>query len=801
MKTRFTQKFLLAFLMMGLFTASQAQTYVNGAATGANDGSSWADAYTDLSTALGAATSDVWIAAGTYVPADQGLDTFNTFLVTTPVNIYGGFAGTEASIDDRVAGNTTVLSGDVAGNDSDNDFTANREDNVSHVMTIDVGADDAVILDGLTFAGGDAFFDNGPDDDYIWAGSGVYTVSTVAVNNCNFNNNSAASAAGLYITGDGDGSSIDNSTFEKSQVSGQAGGAMANTIDGFTVTNSTFRDNVTARGALYPLRVTNLMVDNCTFTNNVNNGGFGGAMFIWNSVGTVQNCTFTGNSSGNAAGIYSDGREQPVGTNHINFDNLTFDGNNSLGFVAAGIYTFNSSHTMSNCSFLNNTTIQSGGGHYDSGDNQIVISNNNVFRNNSSQFSGGQATYGTGTTYMITGNTYERNTASVSGGGVLNAFGAMTTITDCFFEDNQSEAGSGGAIYTQNDTTTLALIESQFFANNSDGGAGVIGLGGPSGLSVSKCYFEGNSGDFGGVIGGSEQSDGEFGEITVTIDKSIFRENFAATQGAALSLIDFDTEITNSEFSFNINQGEGAGGAMSLNATDTSSVDVTIINSTLVDNFGIIGAGIASFTGELDSKLNIRLTNTILSNSDGLNYEIEDGSPKFQSDGGNISTDDSTSDAFTNTNDINEADSDDLFEDVGSFELVPSGGSLAIDNGVVTELTEDLNGNERLGAPDSGAYEGGLSTATVEVLENAGQLTMYPNPAATVSKITVNNTWKGLVNITVSDMTGKVVSNQFMNKSATSDDFNLNVSALSEGTYILSVRAEDKVVSTQFVKI
>ena len=71
----------------------------NQNATGAGDGTSWTDAFTDLQDALTAATAgQVWIAAGTYLPTSVEQDSFNTFLVDRELSIYGGFAGDEASL-------------------------------------------------------------------------------------------------------------------------------------------------------------------------------------------------------------------------------------------------------------------------------------------------------------------------------------------------------------------------------------------------------------------------------------------------------------------------------------------------------------------------------------------------------------------------------------------------------------------------------------------------------------------------------------------------------------------------------
>ena len=96
--------------------------YVNDDAPGTtHDGASWATAYTDLQSALAAATSgkQIWVAAGTYkpsVPAGRAA----TFRMIDGVAMYGGFAGYESSLSQRNwQANVTILSGDINGNDSD----------------------------------------------------------------------------------------------------------------------------------------------------------------------------------------------------------------------------------------------------------------------------------------------------------------------------------------------------------------------------------------------------------------------------------------------------------------------------------------------------------------------------------------------------------------------------------------------------------------------------------------------------------------------------------------------------------
>src|SRR5690606_26787469 len=96
--------------------------YVNSDAQGANNGTSWANAFTKLQDALAIACScsqvnQVWVAAGTYYP-DEGNGQSNnnrssSFYMCNQVAIYGGFAGTETDINQRDwQQHVTMLSGE-----------------------------------------------------------------------------------------------------------------------------------------------------------------------------------------------------------------------------------------------------------------------------------------------------------------------------------------------------------------------------------------------------------------------------------------------------------------------------------------------------------------------------------------------------------------------------------------------------------------------------------------------------------------------------------------------------------------
>ena len=122
MKRKITFLLCLSFFFV-VSTYAQVTSdtiYVDPSATGLNDGSSWANAYTNIVTAVGDAVvngnTDVWVKQGTYVAPDSGDYTFLS--MNNGVHLYGGFDGTETILNQRnPINNPTILSGDVNQDD------------------------------------------------------------------------------------------------------------------------------------------------------------------------------------------------------------------------------------------------------------------------------------------------------------------------------------------------------------------------------------------------------------------------------------------------------------------------------------------------------------------------------------------------------------------------------------------------------------------------------------------------------------------------------------------------------------
>ena len=131
--------------------------YVNHDADGINNGTTWANAFTELQSALGVAEAgdEIWVAAGTYTPAPPNGSRTATFELKDAVGLYGGFRATEAHRDERdPSTHATILSGDLNQDDADvpnaaelaNETT--RAENSYHVVTAS-GVDATAVLDGF----------------------------------------------------------------------------------------------------------------------------------------------------------------------------------------------------------------------------------------------------------------------------------------------------------------------------------------------------------------------------------------------------------------------------------------------------------------------------------------------------------------------------------------------------------------------------------------------------------------------------------------------------------------------------
>ncbi len=251
--------------------------YVDANATGANNGSSWENAFTDLQDALDDVDygCEVWVAKGTYKPTSQtgGDEQSATFRITEGVMMYGGFNGTETTRSERNwIKNETILSGDI-----DNDGLHDA-DNVWHVVYATYSwIGPTAGIDGFTVTGGYAdgqHPENNGGGIYIHGGGENHPSPTIA--NCKIIDNYAdISGAGMFI--EHGGPNVVNCSFIGN--SSGNGGGIACWSGNLTLTNSMFSGNsAISDGGAIACADSNMIVTNCTFAQNTA-GFMGGGIF------------------------------------------------------------------------------------------------------------------------------------------------------------------------------------------------------------------------------------------------------------------------------------------------------------------------------------------------------------------------------------------------------------------------------------------------------------------------------------------------------------------------------------------
>ena len=317
---------------------AQSVIYVDADASGANDGSSWANAFVYLQDALAVAVSgdEVWIAEGFYRP-DQGagveagrIDT--SFVVRDSIGLYGGFAGLESARDER-DWNThlTILSGDLLDND-DSDVSMgseSRQDNSRNVVHVKAGTGQ-IVLDGVSIRAGHATTPGRQEG----GGLRVDRDGHALVRNAVFMNNFARRCGGAI--GGGGTLVVNASMFEVNVAGGLSdecisgsGGAIG--FEGYvddppdnrvvSIDSSTFRGNTGICGGALAVYPGPLVVRNSTFVENT--AEYGGAACVRGVRPETPAVFVSVRMISNAAGVEGGGA-LTVDRSHVAFHNSLF---------------------------------------------------------------------------------------------------------------------------------------------------------------------------------------------------------------------------------------------------------------------------------------------------------------------------------------------------------------------------------------------------------------------------------------------------------------------------------------------
>ena len=414
--------------------------FVDDDAASGGDGLGWSSAYNDLQDALSQAAAlkadgdpandvaQIWIAEGVYKPSaelEPGIARSAAFSLVDGVTLYGGFMGSETTLEERdVAAHVTMLSGDigVADDAGDNAYTV-----------VYCGDDIEATLDGVTVTGGNADY----DDDWLllerFQGGGIVNMGTLTVANGTITGNAARLGGGVYSYYNcGSTLTIANSTISWNTAYSTGGGIYHGSEGTLTVTGSTFVGNSAYDGGGVCSPYGTLTATDCTFAENESYGNYGGGGAIYNGNGTwtIANCTFSENTA-----MYEGGAVQ----NHsrsVDITDSTFHGN-AAGYNGGAIRN-DYDMAVAGCTFSGNSADREGGAIYSSG------------------------------RLTVTNSTLSCNSAGYGGGGIQNSY-KLSLYNSILWKNGGGELSNSRDVV---DSCSLIGIDPGFIRDPSDGGDG-----------------------------------------------------------------------------------------------------------------------------------------------------------------------------------------------------------------------------------------------------------------------------------------------------------------------------------------
>ena len=478
---------------------------VHANAQNGGNGAAWTTAFNDLQDALDVArafpqvVAEIWVASGIYTPDRGGGNRQSSFELIDGIALYGGFDGTETSLEQRdPSANITILTGDLTGNDVFNHNANNTsfDENSYHVLK---GEDlsNTTTLDGFHVRSGLANW-AGVETD----GGGLWIQnSSLKVNQCVFTWNLANNGGGIAsIAGS---PSITNCEFQHNWMY-NLGGSMYNlggqpVIDGCEFLNNTGWNNT--HGAAIVNDATSAQITNCLFQSNE----YEAVRLINGCSDEVVACDFIGNIGKSPPNV---GPAIFAGDGTVLIDNCHFEGNSSVSPFNTGAVSMTGPHILSNCTFVGNTSANNAGAltatSSVTGSPTVV---NCLFEDNSANVSGGAMI--AGGTVAIENCQFINNSALQNGGGIYATGFPAVTVQACLFQFNSAGERGGGLYLFQDGVVTL--IGSTFQSNEAPLGSGVFNHRGM--IAGSASLLKGDD-----LLNGMNMQPGAAGTGTATID-------------------------------------------------------------------------------------------------------------------------------------------------------------------------------------------------------------------------------------------------------------------------------------------
>ena len=424
---------------------------------------------------------------------------------------------------------------------------------------------------------------------------------TMTVHNSRFQNNTSSGRGGVAV--------VINATLNlfssvaSSNDAYEFGGAISANDEAYiAVDNCNFTQNSADNGGALDIeRVTYFAVTRSRFMYNVAHEYFGGGaiLAISSDAVAIEECAFDGNEASYFGGaIFLRHLDRAV----ISLCNFT----SNTAFGGGALTVSNGTSTIHESFFQHNTADHSGGC-IDADDESAVTLNNSTFSNNRAIRDGGVAAVGIAGVLNINNGTFDNNFAKY--GGVVRLWWSALFVDNSTFNNNGADVD--GAIVASYVDCSISVSNSTFDSNYAyhDGGVAYFYNGTES--SFDNCLFTNNRADFGGVLAqlrGSysrienctfsdniAENDGAtlygYPKCTFDIKNSLFDNNIARKDGVINVADNSNVRINNSTFFSNV---VGRDGGVIFVYDNTS---LTIDNTHFMSN-SAVGSGGAIYGSE-----------------------------------------------------------------------------------------------------------------------------------------------------------------------------------------------------------
>jgi len=457
--------FIICSCLLAINLQAQTTRYVTETGAGTQNGTSWANASNDLQAMINVsqAGDEVWVAVGTYKPNRRAniIGTItpnnrdNAFVLKKDVKIYGSFAGTETTLEQRTLppfgeNYPSILSGDFNGDDGEN-FT-NMEENAYHVVISAGNAGDAC-LNGFTISGGNA------------NGSGSISVNSQTIDR---------------FTGGGMSNRDSSPVLSNVTISNNNGGGMSNRDSSPVLNNVTISNNngsgMTNRQNSSPV------LTNVTISGNT--ASIGGGMYNNNNSSPVlTNVIISGNTADiDGGGMYNNYNSSPV------LNNVTIS-ENTADIDGGGIYNYNSSPVLTNVNIIGNAA-KNGGGIYNDNNSSSILTDVTIAENTAADNGGGM--YNKNSSSPVVTNVSVIGNSAAWGGGIYNHDNGNAILINVLISENTADFDGGGMCNNNSSPVlTNVTISGNTAANNGSGVANYFG----STPQIRNSIIWGNTGN------------------------------------------------------------------------------------------------------------------------------------------------------------------------------------------------------------------------------------------------------------------------------------------------------------------